>query len=87
MTPIIGLRLALMLDAGGRFVAMLRVHPDTNKVVGLPHTSFDEHANDRMGLVPDRLPVVGASRSFRLRGEYSIPGDGEAVLMFKEEAA
>lgn len=83
---IVGRRLAIMLDGGGRFVAILRVTPDTHKVVGLPHTSFDESMNDRMGLVADRLPVVNTTRSFLRRGTYQMPGDGDEVLMFKEES-
>lgn len=83
---IVGRRLAIMLDGGGRFVAILRVTPDTRRVVGLPHTSFDETMNDRMGLVADRLPVVNTTRSFTRRGEYEMPGEGEVVLMFKEES-
>lgn len=84
---VVGLRLALVLDGGGRFVAILRVQPDTNRIVGLPHTHIDEQANNRLGIVADRIPVVGTSRSFRLRGSYEIPGYGEVVLVFKEEAA
>lgn len=80
-------RLALLLDGGGRFVALLRVTPETNRIVGLPHTRFDEHANDRLGLVADRLPVLNTTRSFRLRGEYAIPSGGESALVFKEEIA
>lgn len=87
MTHIVGRRLAVLLDGGGRFVTLLRVVPDTKRIVGLPHTTYDERANERMGLVPDRTPVVGASRSFRLRGTHEIPGDGDGVLIFKEESA
>lgn len=80
-------KLALLVDGGGRFVALLRVAAKTNRIVGLPHTSFDEHANDRLGIVADRTPALNTSRSFRLRGEYPMPTGGETALVFKEESA
>lgn len=80
-------RLALLLDGGGRFVALMRVTPETNRLVGFPHTRFDDHANDRLGLVADRLPALNTTRSFRLRGEYAMPTGGETALVFKEETA
>jgi len=76
------LRLALLLDGGGRYVDMHRVAPDIHEILGFPHASFHVRDNERMGLVPDRLPNMGARRLFRRRGT-KVMRDGEEVLIFK----
>lgn len=79
-------RLAVLLDEGGRFVALHRVSPDINEIVGFPHASFHARDNERWGLVPDRMPRIGAQRRFMKRGVHMMR-DGEEVFLFKEERA
>ena len=86
MTNIIGRRLAVLLDGGGRFVALLYVTPDTKRIVGLPQTRMDVAQNDRLGLIADRLVPLHSERSFRLRGVYTGLGEQSPPLIFKEES-
>lgn len=78
--------LAVLLDGGGRFVAVHRVQPDINEIVGFPHASFHERDNARLGLVPDRMPRVGSRRRFTKRGVHTMR-DGEQIALFKEASA
>lgn len=81
------LKLALVLDGGGRFVSMLRVAPNATRLEGLPYMPSDKADNERLGLIADRVASVGSVRSFRLRGNLPVYGSGETVLVFKEESA
>lgn len=85
MSNSIGL-LAVLLDEGGRFVALHRVTPDIHDIVGFPHASFHERDNAKWGLVSDRLPRLGKQRRFVRRGVHRMR-DGEEVLLFKEAAS
>lgn len=78
--------LAVLLDEGGRFVALHRVQPDINEILGFPHASFHARDNERWGIVPDRMPRIGARRRFVKRGVHRMR-DGEEVFLFKEERA
>jgi hypothetical protein len=76
----------VLVDGGGRFVGLHRVAPDIGAIEGYPHAPFHAADNDRLGIIGDRLPVVGAiRRRFRKRGAIETPW-GEAVFVFKEEA-